>query len=1482
MAGWQDGSPVAATPPVAGGWQSGTPVAPPSDTVPDEVHNLVKNAPGADTAQSPLDAFMAGLHMSASSEVLSGGKPASMNIPADASFANKLWGAVGQGLGDLPFNILGAVGGAAAGSETGPGAAATGGAGAFALPQAVREVMMDSYKARTAGHPMTWAEMSSMMAHSAWNTTKAAAIGMVGGKAGGVAEDLVAGYVAPKIAGTVANATAFTAAATTAQAAVNHHVPDADDLTIASITALGAGVAGHVVAGKFEPTDAGQKVADNAREIYRQTGTPPWAQATVAKADPQLNQELLAHDVNGDPVAPKFNATRAEEPNPFHYEGPFPDNGPEKLDSADLPHGKSPFVVARNMGDGKVKYGKPGDVHFNLMTDEELEGGEHNVNPAEMGFAKPGGPFMSREEAAASIGQAGRLESVQHQMKQAGNGPSPFGQRDVGSFRTSPGAIASEHEQEMADINSAGALAAHVNQLLPQVRGLEASGDDAISPKGAIGRYQIMPGTARQYGFDPSKLTDPVYNEKVARVVLTDLARRFKGDPEAILAAYNAGPSRAFAYLRSGKDPASLPAETQNYLQRGGYGEPPKQPPTPPKPPAGAEGEPPEGQKFNDFTDEMLKSRYQDAVGEQPVKRGPSFADTIRQYVSELEPARAVDRIPVIKAMLDPKADYNAQDMFRLTYSSDDRAQTFFNHNPVDAISLTPYEGTTWTDVLKKISDQGGNLEDYERYQNAARTVQKAGKGIDTGIFEGGVDEANANVKNLKAKYEPAAEVQREFEKGLFKYGRDSGMFNDAQIKRMMDGNLNYTSMRRVMGDNEAFNAGSAARRGFRAYNPLKAMEGSDRQIIKPTIANLDNWRSIIAASDRNRAIGHVTGIEAARDAFGLKRLAAPEVKAMLAEPGSNVFKPYSMTPEEEAAFTPIALRSNKNAWGGNRFIYYNKGVPEVWEAADPAVAALMRGADSPGEADILSKVGQFAAKIQRAGIVASPDFGLRVIGRHSLTTWAADPVHPPPYITILRGLTHVWNKDDLYWDTMSKGGGSGAIMASDHALTGQELMENSGALGKVWNVARHPIEASQKLTELLATSARIGYRKKAEGMGYSAGKATSMARVAFIDQVEKPTGVVANWMARQVPFFQPTVRGTAYVTRQMFGSPQRSMATAAALVLPQLALYALNKRADASLPDNEKYSSLPQWVRDQYYVFPPVNGVRVKLQRAFVLGPLLNIPVERMLESTFEQNPHAYDKLLSSMGGDVLPSAIPQFLRPTLEQMTNHNFFTGDPLIPDSLKDATPDMQYSAATSAVGKKISQAIGTHNGMGVANVSPIVLDNYVSEWGGTMGSTVLHALDKPLGKSEASNKPFWQKLPFVNAFTYMNPGMNTAQVDNFYDDAAKYNALHKDVALEVKAGNVDQALQDKTGVGQKVVLASKVEHALNVMRTALQAVSANDKMTTDEKRQISNRIYDDAWHVSVFGSSVLNDKPYNADAVGALQSKTEDDVKAAVQ
>lgn len=148
-------------------------------------------------------------------------------------------------------------------------------------------------------------------------------------------------------------------------------------------------------------------------------------------------------------------------------------------------------------------------------------------------------------------------------------------------------------QENVARITGAGAGA---HWLWGAMVGAESSGNpNAESPKGASGLYQVMPDTAREVATSlgirdldglsdeevKAKLkSDKGLNTALGQTYMNTQLRKYGGDIEAALVAYNAGPAAADAFLKynAGKLPGQrdynvpgyqgVKTETEGYVQK--------------------------------------------------------------------------------------------------------------------------------------------------------------------------------------------------------------------------------------------------------------------------------------------------------------------------------------------------------------------------------------------------------------------------------------------------------------------------------------------------------------------------------------------------------------------------------------------------------------------------------------------------------------------------------------------------------------------------------------------------------------------------------------------------------------------------------------------------------------------------------------------------------------------------------------------------
>jgi soluble lytic murein transglycosylase-like protein len=125
------------------------------------------------------------------------------------------------------------------------------------------------------------------------------------------------------------------------------------------------------------------------------------------------------------------------------------------------------------------------------------------------------------------------------------------------------GAVADTLDRFQDDLVAAARQSDLDPALLLAVAIRESAGDpQAVSPRGAQGLMQLMPGTAREEGVaDPF---DPTDNLRGGARYLARMLDRYDGDVDLALAAYNAGPGSVDAAGRA------IPAypETIRYVER--------------------------------------------------------------------------------------------------------------------------------------------------------------------------------------------------------------------------------------------------------------------------------------------------------------------------------------------------------------------------------------------------------------------------------------------------------------------------------------------------------------------------------------------------------------------------------------------------------------------------------------------------------------------------------------------------------------------------------------------------------------------------------------------------------------------------------------------------------------------------------------------------------------------------------------------------
>lgn len=1508
----------------------------------------------ARVAQNPIDMFRAGLQMSSTS-LLTG--PPNVVPPEHAGTMGKILEGAGQFVGDIPASVAGFVGGTAAGAaipgfgETVLGPLATGGAGAAALPEAMRQVLMDHYRNGTAA---SWDQVWSRTASIIMGTSKAALTGAIAAPAGGL--------VGAAVGSSAANLAAQAAAGAVVGAALEGHVPSAEDFITGAVLALGFHGAGKIAgaAKRFIPSPEAERVASNLQDIYEKTGVDPKTISRLASADPALLSQILApRRPDGERDLGAIQQIAPPEPEPFkpHTDVELPPRPPQPEGAPEPPTGESLLPLIHRLegsGDNAVspagaigraqimpgtarQYGfdptRLHDPEYNAkvathILDDLLQRFDgdipatlvaYNAGPMRAAAWIKGGRVFSDLpiETQHYLEHAERLGAFEHgyNAAQTERQLAAWGDtRDDWPGEGQPPAPPPEPPGEVGPANEPGErpkpFELNADMLADQVLdivGEEPSGGlpDWLNPRKIIAQFQSQLTPARRLDerllgseaqehigaedmlrqtfaskeragfFVRYGVLDPITLERksdASYLLAHQVVKDSGGDMKKFMAYRLAqrtiekaeqGP-RAEAMARAEAAEAAVPplaearteAERQRKVAEQAYfiATEDRQNRTARAKAAAAETE--TARKAASDAErtrqkaatafsrskiardkararlDAARAAYEKAKG--GTQRQRDAIARIQRRTQEWRAARDSARTVNERLAAAQKAEEAAYREYVKTQAQEPKPEELEAAAKAEELRRQEFAEAQSAENRATHAHETA-LREATRLREEAKQTPGIATGVDLDLARNLIERLRTESPRELRAYERGADIIRQVKDGAIDYARDSGLFGPEQAEQIKALNREHIVFRRII---EPDYTPPVPGRGFGVRTPVKKMAGSDRQIVDPITADIDNLHTIVAMADRNRAIGSILNM--------IRGMGDPELDKEFTEveapretqPGSLIDENGLTIENAEGAAPFETFRKAQGLLRPGDFTFMRNGKMEIWHTNDHDLADVLR-MPAPGRMNPVAQLFAKVASLGRAGITAALDFPFRAVMHGQLAASALAP-HGSwlPYHDVMAGWMDVWNQGPAYRRWVANGGAGAALTDMDTNYLRKDIervWSSTGSDSAVWNALRHPIDAMRTLQHMVDAAARVGYMKRAENQGLSTLKAATESRRAYLDHAELMSANWVNTWARMVPFMPIGFKDVEQVTRALRERPLGTLMKAGAiLTMPTVLNYATNLIADQFLPEKDRYDQVPQWERDMYWVLPPVNGVRLKIKKPYVAGWLFSTLPERFLDTLRGQQKSALDWARSLMD-QALPPMTPSVIAPALQQYSNTSW-TGRPLIPSSLEKASGYMQYKPDTSLTARKIATVLGPP-GLNIADVSPIVIENYAREWSGTLPMTILGMLEAPF---RPPSRP-WQiaDTPFAGSFFVRQTPGDAQSIQDFYEQLNRVEAANTDLRLALKQGNFDALAP-----GERQLAALKLSHletALRAQSAVVTAINQNKDMTADEKRKYTDSI-----------------------------------------
>lgn len=803
-----------------------------------------------------------------------------------------------------------------------------------------------------------------------------------------------------------------------------------------------------------------------------------------------------------------------------------------------------------------------------------------------------------------------------------------------------------------------------------------------------------------------------------------------------------------------------------------------------------------------------------------------------------------------------------------------DKVRNFFESGTID-FKTQKENGEGLKSILS-----GADLDRFRDYWVSRRALDLNARGIETGIDNGA---AQKIVDADEKEFQPIVDRIVDYKNRVLKYYADSGMVSQDTYNKMVSQNQNHASFYRILDPDEN---GKPQGKG----QLIKTINGSTEQIQDPIYSTFLDTERLVRAADKNNIVQKA--VAALGDHFE-------------AAPGS--LKPITISDEELVAemkrqgidANPDSMqvfRKQYQPLQDGQIAFYEDGKRIVKNTSQDMADAINSLGSNPGVDNLFVKMARPFAQIARLGTTLNPAFALRHVVRAQFFAGVFSDAGQIPFIDALKTVSKSPEDMELMKQWLIDGGAQGSLEKLDKTYFENDLLKlNNEApfISRAWNYVKTKAEMAEVFIRAADNANRFAeYKKSLEGIDnptLDQRKAAALSsRNVGIDYSR--SGAKMSAIAQMSAFFNAKMQGLDLMARRFNDDPVGfSMKAAAFVTIPTILNWASNH-------DDPRYQEAPEWQKNLYWVVPIDHWREATPQEASIYdasmkrqrpdgtyevndGPTFRIPKppglgqlfgsvpEAILNKYKNHDPSAIKGLATSLMDESPPIPVPNAIMPVVEQMTNHSFFTGNPLIPSSRENLVPELQYTPYTSdtarALGKMIAAVPGLRS-LGPENKtleSPLVIQNYINAWGGGVGRYAVWIADTGLEKlgiyPDTSPEQKISDMPFAREFMVRYPDAKAQSIETFMERAKQLDSLTASEKFLAKSGDIQGAqnfLQMHPEYGSYLV---GIKNGINAQSHVIQSVMQNTSISKTQKRQLMDGVYNQMIQAAKMGNQLFD-------------------------